>query len=90
MSRPVALRVNGQPVQKAEVRRGKGGWELIVTDPLRSGEFSADASCTFELLELLYPAEARESLSNGGWRKVSLRIVIGLLRCRAIVVERHP
>jgi hypothetical protein len=68
---------------------GKGtpwekGPDLIITDPLL-GDFAIDENFTLELLdELLYPPEIRQRLPNGGWRKVSLRILIALLRCGAI------
>lgn len=78
--RKVALRVNGLQVTKARVRRGEKGPELVVTDP-RLGELSVDDSFTLELLELLFPPEMRQRLPNGGWRKLSLRILIRLLRC---------
>jgi len=77
--RKVALRVNGLQVTKARVRRGEKGLELIVTDSLL-GDFAVDNSFTLELLELLFPLEMRQRLPNGGWRKVSLRILIRLLR----------
>lgn len=51
---------------------------LIVTGPIL-GEFAVDDRFTLELLELLHPPEIRLRLPNGGWRKVSLRILIALL-----------
>jgi hypothetical protein len=78
--RKVALRVNGLRVRKAMVRRGEKGPELVITDPLL-GNFAIDESFTLELLELLVPPEMRERLPNGGWRKVSLRMLIALVRC---------
>ena len=85
--RKVALRVNGLRVTKARVRRGEKGPELIITDPLL-GDFAIDERFTLELLELLFPPEMRQRLPNGGWRKVSLRILIALLRCRVVALER--
>lgn len=85
--RPVALRVNGFPTSNARVRRGKGGLELVITDP-KVGEFAADGSLVLELLELVNPPALREKLPNRGWRKVSLRIVIALLRSHVVIV--HP
>jgi hypothetical protein len=73
----------GVRVTKAKLRRGDKGPGLIITDP-RLGEFAADESFTLELLELLIPPKMRSRLPNGGWRKVSLRILITLLRCGAI------
>jgi hypothetical protein len=85
--RKVALRVNGLRVTKARVRRG-GQWpELIITDPVL-GEVSIDESFTLELLELLFPPAMRQRLPNSGWRKVSLRILIALLRCRMVVLAK--
>ena len=81
--RKVALRINGLRVTKARVRRGQKGPELIITDPLL-GDFAIDDSFTLELLELLCPPEMRQRLPNGGWRKVSLRILIALLRCGVV------
>lgn len=86
MPGPVLLRVNGIRVSKARIRLGKDGAELVITDPLL-GEFAISDGCTFELLELLFPSRIRESLSNSGWRKVSYRLLVGLLRCGAICVE---
>jgi hypothetical protein len=86
MPRPVLLRVNGIRVTKARVRLGKHGAELVITEHLL-GEFSIGDGCTFELLELLFPQKMRGSLSNGGWRKVSLRLLMGLIRCGAIMIR---
>jgi hypothetical protein len=77
--REVALRVNGLRVTKARVRRGEQGPELIITDPIL-GDFAVDERFTFELLELLVSPEMRQRLPNDGWRKVSLWILIALLR----------
>jgi hypothetical protein len=69
------------------VRRGQKGPELAIADPL-IGEVVIDESFTVELLELLHPPEIRNKLPNGGWRKVSLRILIALLGSGAVrVVE---
>lgn len=86
-ARKVAVRVNGLRVTKATLRRGEKGPELVIMDP-RLGELVIDESFMLELLELLYPSEIRQRLPNGGWRRVSLRILIALLRCGAIrIVE---
>ena len=77
-ARRVALRVNGVRVANARVRRGQKGPELAIADPL-IGEVVIDESFTVELLELLHPPETRNRLPNGGWRKVSLRMLIALL-----------
>lgn len=84
--RSVALRVNGIRVTTARLRRGDRRPELVVTEP-SLGEFAVDESFTFELLELLVPPEIRSRLPNGGWRKVSLRILIALLRCGAVRIS---
>ena len=86
--RNVALRINGLRVTKARVRRGEKGLELIITDPLL-GEVPIDDSFTLELLELLFPPEMRQRLPNGGWRKVSLRILIALLRCGVVRIAEE-
>jgi len=78
-ARNVALRVNGVGVKRAMVRRGKKASKLIITD-LVLGEFAVDDRFKFELLEFLHPPEIRPRLPNGGWRRVSLRILIALLR----------
>jgi hypothetical protein len=78
-ARKVALRVNGVRVTNAQVRHSQSGPELIITDP-RFGEFAADENFTLELLDLLHPHEIRRNLPNGGWRRVSLRILIALLK----------
>ena len=77
-ARKVVLRINGMQVTKATLRRGEKELELVVADPL-IGEFVIDESFTLELLELVHLEEIRRSLPNGGWRKVSLRILIALL-----------
>jgi hypothetical protein len=77
-ARKVALRVNGVRVTNARVRRSQEGPELVIADPL-IGEFVIDESFTLELLELLHPPEMRSRLSNGGWRRVSQRILIAML-----------
>jgi hypothetical protein len=82
-ARNVALRVNGVRMTKAKLRRGEEGPELVITDP-HLGEFAVDESLTLELLELLIPPDMRSKLPNGGWRKLSLRILIAQLRCGAV------
>jgi hypothetical protein len=85
--RKVALRVDGVQVANARVRRSQKGPQLVITDP-RLGEFAADEAFTLELLELLHPPEIRNKLPNGGWRRVSLRILIALLESGVVgVVE---
>lgn len=86
--RKIALRVNGLRVTKARVRRGEKGPELIITDQLL-GDFAIDDSFTLELLELLFPPAMRRRLPNGGWRKVSLRILMGLLQCGLVRIAEE-
>lgn len=86
--RKVALRVNGMRVTEAKVRRRENGPELVVTDPLL-GDFAVDESFKLELLELLFPSVMRERLPNGGWRRVSLRILIALLRCGLVRIAEE-
>jgi hypothetical protein len=85
-ARKVALRVNGRHVTKATLRRKEKELELVITDP-RLGEFAADENFTLELLELLHPPEIRRNLPNGGWRRVSLRILIAVLGSGVVRVE---
>ena len=77
-ARKVALRVNGVWTANARVRRTKKGLELVITDP-RLGDFAADETFTLELLELVHSHEIRSRLPKGGWRRVSLRILIALV-----------
>ena len=86
IARKVALRVNGVRTANARVRRVQKGLELVITDP-RLGEFAADENFTLELLELVHPHEIRRRLPNGGWRKVSLRMLIELLGSGVVRVE---
>jgi hypothetical protein len=88
IARKVALRVNGVRTANARVGRVQKGLELIITDP-RLGEFAADENFTLELLELLHPHEIRRNLPNGGWRKVSLRILIALLGGGVVLVAEE-
>ena len=83
VARNVALRVNGVRVNQVRIRRGTKVSTLVITDPV-VGEFAVDNNFKLELLELLHPGEIRRSLPNGGWRKVSLRILIALLRRRVV------
>jgi len=86
----VALRVNGRHVTKATLRHKEKELELVIADPL-IGEFVIDESLTVELLELAHSQEIRRRLPNGGWRKVSLRILIALLRSGVIsMAEEIP
>jgi hypothetical protein len=87
-ARKVALRVNCRHVTKATLRRKEKELELVITDPL-IGEFVIDESFTVELLELVHSHEIRSGLPNGGWRKVSLRILIALLRSGVISVAEE-
>jgi hypothetical protein len=87
-ARKVALRVNGVRVANARVRRGQKGPELVIKTP-GLGEFAADETFTLELLELLHPHEIRRNLPNGGWRKVSLRILIALLGGGVVLVAEE-
>jgi len=84
----VALRVNGLRVTKARLRRGEKELELVIADPL-IGEFVTDESFTLELLELVHPHEIRCRLPHGGWRKVSLSILIALLRSGTVRVAEE-
>jgi hypothetical protein len=61
---------------------------LVIAAPLL-GEFAIDESFTLELLELLHPPEMRLRLPNGGWRKVSLRILIALLSGGAVRIAEE-
>jgi hypothetical protein len=78
-ARRVALRVNGVQVTDATPRPGKKELGLVIADPL-IGEFVIDDSFTLELLELVHPLEIRRRMPNGGWRRVSLRILTAPLR----------
>jgi hypothetical protein len=87
-ARKVALRANGVRLASARVRR-RDGPELVIADP-RLGEFVADESLTLELMELLHPPDIRSNLPNGGWRKVSLRILIAMLENGVVrIVEEN-
>jgi len=77
-ARKVALRVNGRHVTKATLRHKEEQLELVIADPL-IGEFVIDESFTLELLELVHSQEIRTRMPSGGWRKVSLRILVALL-----------
>ena len=87
-ARNVALRVNGLRVTEARISHGGNVSKLIITDPLL-GEFAVDDRFTFELLELLHPQEIRLRLPNRGWRKVSLHILIALLRSGVVRVAEE-
>jgi hypothetical protein len=76
--RKVALRVNGRHVTEATLRRKEKEPELVIVDPF-IGEFAIDENFTLEILELIHPHEIRRSLPNGGWRRVSVRMLIALL-----------
>ena len=76
--RKVALRVDGVRAANARVRSSQKGPELVIADSTL-GEFVADDGFTLELLELGHPREIRRNLPNGGWRRVSRRILIALL-----------
>ena len=66
----------------------KGGWSW--SSPTHGlGEFAADENFTLELLELLHPHEIRRNLTNGGWRRVSLRILIALLSGGVVLVAEE-
>jgi hypothetical protein len=78
-SRKVGLRVNGVRAVNARVLLGHEGPQLVITCP-QLGEFAVDESSILELLELVHPRKIRSRLPNGGWRRVSLRILIALLR----------
>ena len=82
------MRVNGACVANARVRRSQKGLELVITD-LRLGKFVADESFNLELLELVHPHEIRSRLPNGGWRRVSLRVLIALLVGRVVRVAEE-
>jgi len=86
--RNVALRVNGLCVSDARVRRGNKLWKLIITDPLL-GELAVDDRFTLELLELLHPPGIRLRLPNGGWRRISLKILIALLWSGVVRVDEE-
>ena len=85
---PSGQRIAGVEGKGTPVRRGEKGPELIITDPIL-GDFAIDEGFTLELLELLFPPEMRQRLPNGGWRKVSLRILIALLRCGLVRIAEE-
>lgn len=85
MPRPVALRMNGVPVQKAAVRNEEGQWKLVITDPIL-GQFSPGEDSRFELLELVIPPDIRRRLPHEGWRMVSLRLLIMKLGNRFVKI----
>lgn len=88
-ARRVALQVNGMRVTKAKLCLGEEQLELIITDP-NLGDFPADRSFPLELLDLVHPPEIRSRLPNGGWRRISLRILILLLETKVVrVVEEN-
>jgi hypothetical protein len=87
-AREVAIRVSGMRVTNAAARTTENGPELIITVPLL-GDFVVDDSFELEVLELLLPCEMRQRLPNGGWRRVSLRILIALLRSGLIRVTKE-
>ena len=87
-ARKVALRVNRSRATKAAVRPTEKGPELIVTVPLL-GDFAIDESFTLELLELLLSADMLQRLPNRGWRTVSQRILIALLRCGVVRIAEE-
>jgi hypothetical protein len=78
-TRKVALRVNGVRAINARVRPDPKGPQLVIIDPWLE-DFAVDESFTLEVLELVHPHEIQSRLPDGGWRKVSLRIFIALLR----------
>jgi len=86
--RKVALRVNGVRAANARVCLGQNGPQLVITDSLL-GEFVANDSFRLELLELSVPSEIRSRLPHAGWRKVSLRILIVLLRSGVVRVAQE-
>jgi len=87
-ARKVTLRVNGVRVTASRLNRGGKGLELMIADPL-VGEFAVDDSFSLEVLELLVPPEMRERLPNGGWRRVSLKILLALLRCGVVRIVQE-
>jgi hypothetical protein len=60
---------------------------LVIADSLL-GEFVVNENFSLELLELLRPCEIRCRLPNGGWKKVSLRILIALLQSGVVRVSK--
>jgi hypothetical protein len=61
---------------------------LIITDPIL-GDFAIDERFTLELLELLVSPAMRQRLPNDGWRTVSLRILIALLRSGVVRIAEE-
>ena len=85
--RKVALRVNGVRAVNARLRPDPKGPQLVITDPWLE-EFTIDESFNLELLDLVHPHEIRTRFPNGGWRRVSVRILVALLRSGVVrVVE---
>ena len=84
-ARNVALRVSGSCVTQGRVHVREKGPQLIVTvSPL--GDFVVDEDFTLEILELLHSPEMRERLPNGGWRNVSLRMLLALVRGGVVLI----
>lgn len=81
-SASVQVRVNGVLINQVRLRGFKSDPRLVIVDPV-IGAFEIDASdrkFQVEALDLNIPTELRSTLPNGGWKHISVKDLIALLR----------
>ncbi len=86
--RTLLMRVNGMRVDTARVTVQGGKYGLSVSSPALC-DLSVHLDDVIEVSDAVIPAEICCRLPNGGWRVIPLRIVIGMLRCSAVLGERR-
>ena len=81
-SASVQVRVNGILINQVRLRGIKGDPRLVIVDPIVGAFEIDDRDNRFhvEVLDLNIPPEARAALPGSGWKDISVRALIAMLR----------
>ena len=81
-SASLQVRVNGILINQVRLRGFKSDPRLVIVDPIVGAFEIDDRDNRFhvEVLDLNLPKEVRATLANGGWKDISVRALIVILR----------
>lgn len=81
-SASLQVRVNGILINQVRLRGIKSDPRLVIVDPIVGAFEIDDRDQRFhvEVLDLNIPTEFRTALPNGGWKDISVRALIAMLR----------
>lgn len=80
-SASVQVRVNGVLISQVRLRGFKSDPRLVIVDPVIGAfEIDDDRKFSVEMLDLNIPTEIRSTLPNGGWKHISVKALVAVLR----------